>query len=287
MANLTSWIGYGKRLNFTSCSFLAFTNVFIFLQDFVYFLGLNLKSGRFFFTSNFLATKAPQVYTFILIPQSWSISLELLFYLIAPLIVRKKVLFIVILLIASLAMKSFYITHGLNSDAWNGRFFPFELMFFLLGTLSYFIYKKIPFVKIPKYAFPVLLILVAIFTIFFSFISVTFYSYRIYIGTIFVSIPFLFHYTKNFKFDRFAGELSYPIYITHMLIFNIAKSLGITNNLPIITIIGSVVFSIILVKLISNPMERLRQGRVKVQTGIDNAAGALSVKFGPINLTKM
>lgn len=281
MGNLGSWAAYGKSLSFSSCAFLVASNILLFFQDVIYFLGADLKSGLFFFTSNFYNTKPPLVYTFSLIPQAWSISLELMFYLIAPFIVKRKYIIIIALIVASAALKTYFMAHGLNNDPWVYRFFPFELMFFLLGTLSYYLYRKVKDVKIPKYIYPALLVFISLFTIFFSFISVTFFTYRIYIVAVFLSMPFLFNYTKKFKLDKFIGELSYPIYITHMLVFNTVKALGITQNLQLITILTTIILSIILVKLIGDPIERLRQARVKDQKGVDKVADALSVKLLP------
>lgn len=279
MGNLGSWATYGKSLSFSSSVFLALTNIFIFFQDLICYLGLNLKSGLFYFTSNFQETADPKVYTFLLIPQAWSISLELMFYLIAPFIVKRKYIVIIALVIASAALKTYCLGHGLNNDPWVYRFFPFELMFFLLGALSYYLYRRIKDVKVPKYIYPALLVFISVFTICFSFISVTFFTYRIYIVSVFLSMPFLFNYTKKFKLDKFIGELSYPIYITHMLVFNTAKAIGITQNLQLITILGSILLSIVLVKLIGDPIERLRQARVKDQKGVDKVSDALSVKL--------
>jgi len=279
MGNLGSWATYGKSLSFSSGAFLVVTNVGLFFQDVIYFLGLNLKSGLFFFTSNFYETKPPLVYTFLLVPQAWSISLELMFYLIAPFIVKRKYIIIIALIIASAALKTYYLGHGLNNDPWVYRFFPFELMFFLLGALSYYLYKRVKDIKIPRYIYPALMVFISVFTICFSFISVTFFSYRIYIVAVFLSMPFLFNYTKKFKLDKFIGELSYPIYITHMLVLNTVKALGVTQNVQLITIVATIILSIILVKLIGDPIERLRQARVKDQKGVDKVADALSVKL--------
>ena len=267
MGNLDGWRTHGKDLSITGYVGLLFTNFFLFFQDLVYFLGFNIPKGSFFFTADF-QSHDPQLYKFIFIPQAWSIGLELAFYLIAPFIVRKRYAIIIILLLASMIGKIYGMTHGLNSDPWSYRFFPFELMYFMMGTLSYFIYKKfIENIKLPKYIYQSVYIGLSLFTIIFSFIHIRNFDV-VYILCVFLSIPFLFKYTEKFKLDRYIGELSYPIYISHILVLNIFRAIGTPKYSNIETIIGATVLSMILVKFVGGPIERIRQGRVKNQKGV-------------------
>lgn len=77
------------------------------------------------------------------IPQAWTLVLELLFYIIAPFIV-KKVRLVVALLVVSILVR-YYTFHFFLIDLapLPQRFFPSEVVFFLLGALAYFLYKKI------------------------------------------------------------------------------------------------------------------------------------------------
>ena len=277
--NLAQWRTYSSELNFLSCFTLIFTNLFLFFQDVIMFLGVNIKTGCLFFTSNFRLTNPP-LFKFLLVPQAWSIGLELMFYLMAPFIVRRKYPIILILLIASMAAKFYAFHHGLNFDPWTYRFFLFELTYFLLGSLAYVIYKKfIENANLPKYIYLSMLIGLALFTTLASFIHSKSVG-PVYCLCVFIAIPYLFKFTKKFKFDRFIGELSYPIYLTHILILNLVRTAGITKYQNIATILGSIVLSIILVKLVGDRLEGLRQGRVKNQKGVNKMQDALLVKFG-------
>ncbi|MDB5146066.1 MAG: hypothetical protein JWQ57_86 [Mucilaginibacter sp.] len=267
MGNLNGWRTYGNDLNIISYSGLLFTNLFLFCQDVVMFLGVNIKNGNLFFTPKFYLTNPP-LYTFLLVPQAWSIGIELAFYLIAPFIVRKRYTIIIILLLASMIGKIYAMTHGLNSAPWSYQFFPFELMYFMMGTLSYFIYKKfIENIKLPKYIYQFVYIGLSLFTMIFSFIHIRNFDV-VYIVCLFLSIPFLFKYTEKFKLDRYIGELSYPIYISHILVLNICRAIGPQKYSNIETIIGATVLSMILVKFVGGPIERIRQGRIKNQKGV-------------------
>ena len=81
----------------------------------------------------------------------------------------------------------------------------------------------------------------------------------------FVVIPLLFKYTKNNKLDRYVGELSFPVYICHLLVLN-ATSLFFSADDPpkyfcVIVIILSVLLAMLLNKIIIAPIEKLRQNR--------------------------
>ena len=111
-------------------------NLLIFGQDLLLFLGMN-QQGRLYPTANFLETD-PRLYTFLFVPQAWSLGVELTFYLVAPLLVRKRLRIVVAIIAASLALLCFLAFHlGLSDDPWIYRFFPTELALFLAGSVSF------------------------------------------------------------------------------------------------------------------------------------------------------
>src|SRR5258706_469751 len=50
---LSVWINNFHKINFISLFYLFFTNIFLFGQDLVAFMGLNTSNGSLFFTENF------------------------------------------------------------------------------------------------------------------------------------------------------------------------------------------------------------------------------------------
>ena len=106
------------------------------------FLGLDTGSGGLYFTKDFLQTN-PQLHNFLLVPQAWTIGIEITFYLLAPFIVRKKISFIILLVLVSILLRVLLYQNGLRHDPWSYRFFPTELLFFFLGTIAYHLYKKL------------------------------------------------------------------------------------------------------------------------------------------------
>ena len=92
----------------------------------------------------------------------------------------------------------------------------------------------------------------------------------LFYGIVFVLIPFVFHYTRNFKWDRWIGELSFPIYIGHHVIMMVVKRYFWTHTehmywFGVCTVAGSIIFAVVLWKLVIDPIERIRQRRV-IQT---------------------
>ena len=69
----------------------------------------------------------------ILVPQGWSLGSELWFYLIVPFIATRTRT-ILLLLVASFCVRLAIVNSDLPFFPWQQRFFPAEIMFFLIGT---------------------------------------------------------------------------------------------------------------------------------------------------------
>lgn len=266
MGKIQPYINHFQSLNMGSLLFLVLTNIIIFFQDFVMFLGIDKTTGGLFFTSNFQQTH-PQLWTFLLVPQAWSIGIEISFYLIAPFIVRKKLSFIYGLLLLSTLLRILLFTNGLDHDPWTYRFFPTELLFFLLGTLAYHTYKKIDLLNLKKPFLMSIYVFILLFTLSYSWIPITNKMY-IYFTSFFLSLPFVFILTKRWKRDRYIGELSYPIYISHLLVLMIVRYMKIPETIEtgLVATVVSLFFSVLLNELIAKKIELFRQKRLKTST---------------------
>lgn len=261
---------YFDSMSLGSFLFLILTNIIIFFQDVVLFLGLDTTTGNLFFTSNFWATD-PVLADFMFIPQAWTIGIELTFYLIAPFIVNKKTKYILIG-IACLFLLRLFLAFGLDlrDDPWSHRFFPTELTFFLLGIIAYHLYKKYATLNISPIYLKTIWISIVFITLIFSFIPLEHSVKSIfYLILFYVSIPFIFILTKNWKFDRNIGELSYPIYISHTFVLICIRPLGLPylygHNFGIHLVICSIIFSILLNEFVAKKIETVRQKRVKTK----------------------
>jgi peptidoglycan/LPS O-acetylase OafA/YrhL len=263
---LNGFFIYFNSFHFSSFLYTVISNIIIFGQDILMFLGLNYLDGLFYFTDNFRKTN-PQLHSFLLVPQAWTLSLELMFYLIAPFIVRKKTVTIIGLIMTSLILR-IYICYiiGLNHDPWTYRFFFTEVIFFLMGSISYKIYFFVKEKRFSKWITISLSIFFLSATFFYQVIPGGVLKSYLYYFFAMISIPFIFLYFKNNKIDRLIGELSYPVYISHMLILHIVSPVIIKCNLidyPVIAgCILSILFSVIIMRYLIDPIEKYRQLRV-------------------------
>src|SRR5262249_61405720 len=79
----------------------------------------------------------PHLGTFEVIPQAWSVSLELMFYALAPFLVRRHWLVLVALIVAAYVLRSVAAAYGFSGSCFAFRFFPFELGLFLARVFSH------------------------------------------------------------------------------------------------------------------------------------------------------
>ena len=254
---------YWNTMGLSSIIFLVFTNLFLFLQDAVMFFSLNTTTGQLYFTTNF-HNNPPELYNFLMIPQAWTIGVEIAFYLIAPFIVRRKLKIIFPLILASLLLRIvLYYYFNLKNDPWTYRFFPTELVFFLLGVVSYHLYKKLQTMEIKNLYLKLIWIGVVAVTIFFNFLPIPGKKF-LYLSGFFIVLPFIFLLTKNWKTDTYIGELSYPIYISHILVFTILKEQNIPTlgGIGLTLVVFTIAFSILLNNVVAKRIEKIRQRRV-------------------------
>ena len=268
---LQTWKDYAHSTDKGGLWLIGVTQFTIIGQDLGLFLS-RTSDGAFHFTKNFLISD-PQVNQFYLVPQAWAMSLELCFYLIAPFLVRRHLAVMAMITGVCFALKIFlFKVYGLHFDPWTYRFFPTELGSFLLGCCAYRAYEMCKS-KLPggKFAIGVWALLLG-FTVFYralplmeihgSSLLKAFY-------TIFaiLALPFAFQCSKYWKLDRMLGELSYPLYICHMLVIWVTKHVmsGTPTTdwvLTSVIVFLSLAWSLGLVKWVMLPVEGFRQKRV-------------------------
>ena len=258
------WKDHISQLNPGSIIFIILTSISVIGMDLTCFTTVN-EVGKLIFTGDFYHSTVP-LFQFLFVPQAWTLSLEFLFYLIAPFIVKLKSRYIIAIGIISLLARLAVYHHGLNHEPWMYRFFPFEILFFLSGILSYRFYEKISNFNISDKILKSVLWGTILLIIIYQYLPFIFRAHNFALFPfMFVVIPLLFKYTKNNKLDRYVGELSFPVYICHLLVLN-ATSLFFSADDPpkyfcVIVIILSVLLAMLLNKIIIAPIEKLRQNR--------------------------
>jgi len=259
---ISTWMKYGSDMKWPAFVLLFVSNIGVFFQDVVMFLGID-NQGSLYFEPDFRQSD-PALFNFLIMPQAWSIALELTFYLIAPFLVRKSIWFSLSIIVACMAMRLFFYSYYYDNDPWTYRFFPFELAYFLFGNFSYWLYKKIKNWSVtPTISFYVFGFILSL-TIAYPVLKFTGSNY-LYLTIFAACLPFVFIYTKKNKWDTYIGELSYPIYISHVLILILVNHFdGFIHKFNwFFMLAGVFAFSIVLNELIANKLEKLRQSRIK------------------------
>jgi peptidoglycan/LPS O-acetylase OafA/YrhL len=114
--------------------YLLAANATGFASELTLFLTLD-GSGGLDYTDNFWRD-GNVVYPLLLMPQTWSVSLELVFYLLAPLLVRRSFGFVLGLFLATMGLRILIYRLIGAHDPWTYRFFPTELGLFCAGVLA-------------------------------------------------------------------------------------------------------------------------------------------------------
>jgi len=196
-------------------------NSTLFGTDWMMFLQWRHSTIHF---GSFLNSDFP-VYSVLLVPQAWSLGIEVTFYLFAPLICKMKTRNVVVLGGVLTIAKTIGWVAGLNVDPWTYRFFPFELPLFIFGILLYRIRKAgLVKLRIPTnlvYALTFLLYL--IFGILSTFIYV---DRKIQFVFILAFAAFVILCAHQNDRDRKIGEYSYPFYISHLFVISSFSWLG-------------------------------------------------------------
>lgn len=243
-------------------AYIIFSNVTMFALDWVVLLGFDGTSA--YLTTEFM--KSPiLVYKFIWIPQAWSIGLELMFYLMAPFLLKteKRIVLAAVISIAFLQGIKFL---ELPIDPFMHRFLPSIL--FLLGSISckVWVTEQVQKQRQVKYLGLLALIILAGFLILWTKVplsepqkSIVFPCLvAIFVGPIFVL-------TRYSRIDSLLGEFSYPIYIAHLFAFTIADTthFGAKNEMALL-ITGAMALA--LVFLVERPTGRWRAGIIHKTT---------------------
>lgn len=238
-----------------------------------------LGADLVWFTPKEHLAKIPHPVHLLIIPPIWTVSIEILFYMFCPLLMKLRSRTILYISIAILVARTIAYIGGANSPPWHARFAPFEMMFFFLGVLSariYINYKDKIMTIYQKHKFIVWAGLAAYYVTIINFyflekhlpqisiygVDSAFTSILLYIFTI-VALPLIFTISKNWDFDRKIGDLSYPIYLMHYIFVillhhnKVLLNLGIEQKAAVIVFL-SLVHGFIIYNFIQKPIDIYR-----------------------------
>lgn len=242
-------------------------NTIIIGQDWTLFT--SIQNGTLELTGRFWDS-GPFQWPIIIVPQAWTLGLELTFYAIAPFIVRRP-LVLIFLFVASAGARAYAIYAGFGlSYPWTYAFFPFELSLFILGVASHQLLLEPVSALVAKFQNLgieriVTFFCIAACTVYFIVPLNESEKLPLLIAIVALSLPFLFIFQDNSRIDQWIGDLSYPLYIGHWLVISILAYLlrkqGWQGNFIADLFMAScaILFAVVLKVLIADPVEKIRR----------------------------
>lgn len=264
-------IGAAKEfwnLSADKIAFITVTNVTLVGMDLSYFLRFDLD--HLAFTSNWLLHE-PYPFKFYFVSQAWTLGIEVAVYALAPFVFRRSTRFLVTALVASFALRAVAVEAGYHADPWNYRFLPFEFGLFVAGALLYRLYKAAPDL-VGNRAIGLGCLATGIASILgYQALRHTgggalgFEMRELLFLIVFAAcIPATFAISKGWTADRWIGELSYPIYLCHLLVVQLCNGqFGYGDIKPVA---GTIIAAIALTIAIERPLDRFRQARFRSRT---------------------
>jgi peptidoglycan/LPS O-acetylase OafA/YrhL len=204
----------------------------------------------------------------LVLGQMYTVGLEILFYAMAPMVVRRSLPVLVLLFVAAAVLHFVPWYLGLPARPWQYEFFPSILVFFLAGALSYRLYCALRTLTFDRRWGHLAWLVLILYGVRYGHISGPFTNAvvpLVFYALITIAIPLLFIASKDSKTDRFLGDLSYPLYVVH---FAVIYTIGTAYPNALLVTAVSLVLSVALVVLVERPVDTFRH-RLSVQRWLD------------------
>lgn len=234
-------------------------NIVVVGQDLLFWFRID-DQGGLVFDAYADPAKASIGWQGLLAPQSWSLSTELMFYAIAPFVTRLKWGWIALLAAASIGLR--LAGHWLDVDylLWQGRLFPTALFMFLAGVLGY---RAMPFVeKAPKAVGWAAAAALIGYCLGFTALPLEPLTARwVTYAVVALTVPWVFHAFKDNALDRWIGDLSYPVYLSQLMVIGLVMTFKPPAGYWV-AILGTFALSAVVMVLVEHPVDRWRQKRL-------------------------
>jgi peptidoglycan/LPS O-acetylase OafA/YrhL len=294
----------------------VFTNIFLFGQDALRFFFYDTSTHRFWLLPAGLQTLDGVIggnlhlANFVnTLGQSWSMALELTFYVLAPWLLRLRNRWVAVIVIWSFILRLTLSYFGYNGQSWINAFFPQEVGIFLLGALSCRFYRsyiesgrwhgwiqdRAPWLPSSAPAFISLIVVlywetqgrqlwqpgeVHLFPLrWYQAHQALPLGWWVTLFTVVIALPFLFDYSRSSKLDRWVGELSYPVYLNHILVLVALQQFGFVADWMTVPSFA-VMVAVPMLLCVDRPLERLRHRYLRSP----NSANKGHVTAYPLNL---
>lgn len=268
---------FPQLLNGAATLLLLPSHLLMLGQEFTYFFAID--PGGLYDIREFAARQAASknslpLFAFLMVPQAWTLSFELIFYAMAPFLVRQRSRWIIALTLLSLATRGWiYLQPTLEPfTAYTYKFFPAELWTFTAGVLAFRLYQTIQARDLPAGRIAPLAAALPILAL--TYVYLPWMPAWLLLPLVALLVPALFttmgaieqrpKWARLARVDRLLGDLSYPVYISHILVLQILYTFmpGLTDRLgrgltPAVIAI-TLTASFALLRLVGDPVERIR-----------------------------
>lgn len=201
----------GPRPGLAASLLLSFSNLTLLGQDFLALIGIGPDGSLYLLANPFKAYFVASHYT--VLPQAWSLSIELAFYALAPWYVRLSTKSLIAIVLGGIALRAGLIALGLPANPWAFRLTPVELSTFALGILSWRMYQGLSGQAGFWHA-----VLGWIGVLSASSMAEGPLVQSLCLGgVVALALPYIFRASKYRGWDRTMGEWAYPLYLIHQL----------------------------------------------------------------------
>jgi len=209
---------FAQQLGPVYAAWAAVSNVVLFGLDGLLFA--KVADGATTLVDALGRAPVPQPYHLMVVSPAWTLSLELMFYLLAPVFAGWRTRSIVFLALGSFALRFVAYQAGFDGDPWRYRFFPFELSMFLAGMLAHRAYAA-GRLNTPVFA----IALVALLIWYPWIVPVKLLGFSVWGSALLIiaalALPWVFQWRKDSVRDRQVGEMSYSLYLVHLPILKV------------------------------------------------------------------
>jgi|GEM_PF-553771 peptidoglycan/LPS O-acetylase OafA/YrhL len=230
------------------------SHVFIFGYDISQYIIYNIQQAKFTLIGSSEYIGHLWGRSFMLITQGWSIAIELWFYLLAPFILLRSTLSLIIITLAITYLRQHI---HFDCDVYALDIFS-ELYFFAAGAIACRFYlAKLQSSYSNHYLSIFLLLALFVYTVNYQLLHFVYKEVLFYL-LFAAALPFIFSSFHRNPIDRFLGDLSYPIYLVHFLAYGLAAVWFNTRYNPFTTLLLTLGFAVLSVLLVERPLERWR-----------------------------
>lgn len=192
---------------------MAWTSVCLIGQEWLFSIGQAVDG-----TLHLVGASRSSIYNNAPLIQAWSLSLESMFYALAPLLVKLRTRTLLGIVCASLMLRIGIMLSPVSEVSFFWRFFPAEFWLFGSGILAYRFYRTLPDERRPEDVFAFILLFGLICTA--NDADKWAEPFLVPFGVL-AAMPFIFRGTRRLPFDRMTGKLSYPFYLLHFSVIAI------------------------------------------------------------------